>query len=98
MLSLSTTSTFEYPYLDTMRGNTKEMCFGGQGRCIILAAKTDCDRPSIEFRCCGMHGFKITQNNSSCDFDVSHWILLSFLHMSTSVTVKTRWFPVKKGN
>lgn len=44
MLSLSTTSTFEYPYLDTMRENTKGIYFGGQGRCIILAAKADCDR------------------------------------------------------
>lgn len=45
MLSLSTTSTFEYPYLDTMRQSTKGRYFGGQDGCIILAAKTDCDWP-----------------------------------------------------
>ncbi len=44
MLSPSTTSAFEYPYLDTMRGNTKGIYFGGQGRCIILAVKMDCGR------------------------------------------------------
>lgn len=45
MLSLSTTSTFEYPYLDTMRPSTKGRYFGGQGGCIILATKTDRDWP-----------------------------------------------------
>lgn len=44
MLSLSTTSTFEYPYLDTMGENTKGIYFGGQSRCIILPTKTGHDR------------------------------------------------------
>lgn len=38
MLLLSTTSTFEYPYLDTMGETIKGIYFGGQDRCIILAA------------------------------------------------------------
>lgn len=40
MLLLSTTSTFEYPYLDTMGENTKGTYFGGQGRCRNLAVKS----------------------------------------------------------
>ena len=50
MLSLSTTSTFEYPYFNTMTESTKGICFGGQGRCIILAAKTH--RRRLCFWCC----------------------------------------------
>lgn len=39
MLSHLATSTFEYLYLDTMGEYTKGLCFGGQGRCIILAVE-----------------------------------------------------------
>lgn len=48
MLWLFTTSTFEYPYLDTMEARHKGVMFWRSRRCIILAAKTGQDRLSAE--------------------------------------------------